>query len=41
MGAYKALCAPSLGAPSHMTKTLQVENRQKMDKFEHVGPISG
>ena len=31
-----ALCKPSLGAPSHVTKMLQAENELKVDEFEPI-----
>ena len=31
-----ALCKPSLGAPSHVTKILQAKNGQKVDEFELI-----
>ena len=31
-----ALCKPSLGAPSYVTKILQAENGQKVDKVEQI-----
>ena len=31
-----ALRKPSLGAPGYVTKTLQAENGQKVDKFEPI-----
>ena len=32
----KALCVPSLGAPGHVTKIFQAENRQKGEEFESI-----
>ena len=31
-----ALCKPSLGTPGHVTKILETENGQKVDKFEPI-----
>ena len=31
-----ALCKPSLGAPGHVTKILQIENGQKVEEFNPI-----
>ena len=38
MGAYKWFMKTQFGGPSYVTKTLQTENRQKVDNFELIYP---